>query len=196
MRTIRIPAYAKVNLRLEVLGKRADGYHELRTIFQTVSLHDTLEFRSSRRPGISLQIQGNETLAKEEMEKNLVYRAVDALRRESRVRPGVEILIQKKIPAGRGLGGGSSDAAAALLGYLQFTGKKIDPTLLLEIAASLGADVPFFLLGGRALGLGKGDEIYPLPDVPKLSLLIVSPTDIHVPTPDAYRWLPAPEMAS
>ena len=121
MRTIRIPAYAKVNLRLEVLGKRADGYHELRTVFQTVSLHDTLEFRSSRRPGISLQIQGNETLAKEEIEKNLVYRAVDALRLESRVRPGVEITLQKKIPAGRGLGGGSSDAAAALLGYLQFT---------------------------------------------------------------------------
>ena len=125
MRTIRIPAYAKVNLRLEVLGKRADGYHELRTIFQTVSLHDTLEFRSSRRPGISLQIQGNETLAKEEIEKNLVYRAVDALRRESRVRPGVEILLQKRIPAGRGLGGGSSDAAAALLGYLAIHASKV-----------------------------------------------------------------------
>src|SRR6202051_2625663 len=113
MRTIRIPAYAKVNLRLEVLGKRADGYHELRTIFQTVGLHDVLEFCPSRRPGISLQVQGNESLAKEDLEKNLVYRAVDALRRETRVRPGVEVTLQKKIPAGRGLGGGSSDAAAA-----------------------------------------------------------------------------------
>ena len=74
MRTIRIPAYAKVNLRLEVLGKRADGYHELRTIFQTVGLHDTLEFRSSRRPGISLQIQGNEILAKEEIESRIAAR--------------------------------------------------------------------------------------------------------------------------
>ena len=196
MRTIRIPAYAKVNLRLEVLGKRADGYHELRTIFQTVSLHDTLEFRSSRRPGISLQIQGNETLAKEEIEKNLVYRAVDALRRESRVRPGVEILLQKKIPAGRGLGGGSSDAAAALLGYLQFTRQKLEPPRLLDIAAGLGADVPFFLFGGTALGIGRGEEIYPLPDAPRRTLLIVSPNDIHVPTPDAYRWLHAPELAS
>ena len=89
MRTIRIPAYAKVNLRLEVLGKRADGYHELRTIFQTVSLHDTLEFRPSRGPGITLRIHGNEALAKEDLEKNLVYRAVEALRREIRVRPGV-----------------------------------------------------------------------------------------------------------
>src|SRR5258708_18476298 len=126
MPTVRIQAYARVNLRLEVLGKRADGYHELRTIVQTVGLHDTLEFRSSRRPGISLQIQGNEALAKEEMEKNLVCRAVDALRRESRVRPGVEITLQKKSPAGRGLGGGSSDAAAALLCYLQCTRHKFE----------------------------------------------------------------------
>jgi 4-diphosphocytidyl-2-C-methyl-D-erythritol kinase len=196
MRTIRIPAYAKVNLRLEVLGKRADGYHELRTIFQTVSLHDTLEFGPSRRPGISLRIQGNETLAKEDVEKNLVYRAVEALRRESRVRPGVEILLQKKIPAGRGLGGGSSDAAAALLGYLQFTRQKFDTPRLLDIAAGLGADVPFFLFGGTALGIGKGEETYPLPDAPLRTLLIVSPKDVHVPTPDAYRWLHAPEVAS
>jgi 4-diphosphocytidyl-2-C-methyl-D-erythritol kinase len=155
-----------------------------------------LEFRSSRRPGISLQIRGNESLAKEEIEKNLVYRAVDALRRESRARPGVEIILQKKIPAGRGLGGGSSDAAAALLGYLQFTRQKIETPRLLDIAASLGADVPFFLFGGTALGIGKGEEIYPLPDAPRRTLLIVSPKDIHVPTPDAYRWLHAPELAS
>ncbi len=196
MREIRIPAFAKVNLRLDVLGKRADGYHELRTIFHTVTLQDALRFRPRRAQGIELNIDGNELLSQEAAEKNLVYRAVDALRRELRIRPGVEILLQKKIPAGRGLGGGSSDAAAALLGYLQFTDKKIEAVRLMEIAAGLGADVPFFLLGGRALGMGKGDEIYPLPDIPKLTLLIVSPRDIHVPTPDAYRWLHAPELAS
>jgi 4-diphosphocytidyl-2-C-methyl-D-erythritol kinase len=196
MPEIRIPAYAKINLCLDVLGKRADGYHEVRTVFQTVSLHDSLVFRSSRRPGISLSITGNETLSLESAEKNLVYRAVDALRRELRIRPGVDISLLKKIPAGRGLGGGSSDAAAALLGYLKFTRKKIDPARLLEIAASLGADVPFFLYGGRALGIGKGEEIYPLPDIDNRTLLIVSPNDIHVPTPDAYRWLHAPELAS
>ena len=196
MPTIRIPAYAKVNLRLEVLGKRADGYHELRTIFQSVSLHDTLEFRPSSRPGITLQIQGNEALAKEDLEKNLVYRAVEGLRREIRVRPGVEITLRKKVPVGRGLGGGSSDAAAALLGYMQFTRKKLETPRLLDIAASLGADVPFFLFGGTALGISKGEEIYPLPDAPRRTLLIVSPADIHVPTPDAYRWLHAPELAS
>ncbi|MGB2632936.1 MAG: 4-(cytidine 5'-diphospho)-2-C-methyl-D-erythritol kinase [Candidatus Acidiferrum sp.] len=196
MREIRIPAFAKVNLCLDVLGKRADGYHELRTIFHTVTLQDTLRFRPRSAQGIELHIEGNEQLSQEAAEKNLVYRAVDALRRELKIRPGVEILLQKKIPAGRGLGGGSSDAAAALLGYLQFTGKKIGSVRLMEIAAGLGADVPFFLLGGRALGIGKGDEIYPLPDIPKLTLLIVSPRDIHVPTPDAYRWLHAPELAS
>lgn len=196
MREIRIPAFAKVNLRLDVLGKRADGYHELRTIFHSVTLHDSLRFRPGRGDGIQLQIQGNERLSQEAPEKNLVYRAVDALRRELRIRPGVEILLEKRIPAGRGLGGGSSDAAAALLGYLQFARKKLAQTRLMEIAAGLGADVPFFLLGGRALGIGKGDEIYPLPDIPQRTLLIVSPRDIHVPTPDAYRWLHAPELAS
>ena len=196
MREVRIPAYAKINLRLEILGKRADGYHELRTIFQTVSLHDTLRFRPARRAAISLVIRGNAALSQEAVEKNLVYRAVEALRRELKIRGGVEITLQKRIPAGRGLGGGSSDAAAALLGYLQFTGKRMEPVRLLKIAAELGADVPFFLFGGRAVGVGKGDEIYPLPDQEKRALLIVSPKEIHVPTPDAYRWLHAPELAS
>jgi 4-diphosphocytidyl-2-C-methyl-D-erythritol kinase len=196
MREIRISAFAKVNLRLEVLGKRPDGYHELRTVFHTVSLRDTLRFRWRRAPGIALQIQGNDQLSQEAVEKNLVYRAVDALKQELKITAGVEILLKKTIPAGRGLGGGSSDAAAALLGYLQFARRKMPQTRLLEIAATLGADVPFFLLGGRALGIGKGDEIYPLPDIPKLNLLIVSPRSIHVPTPDAYRWLNAPQLTS
>jgi 4-diphosphocytidyl-2-C-methyl-D-erythritol kinase len=196
MREIRIPAFAKVNLRLEVLGKRADGYHEVRNILQTVTLHDTLRFRPGRGSGIELGIEGNAQLSQEGAEKNLVYRAVDALRRELKIRAGVEILLQKKVPAGRGLGGGSSDAAAALLGYLQCTRKKLPAMRLMEIAAGLGADVPFFLFGGRALGIGKGDEIYPLPDISKQTLLIVSPKDIRVATPDAYRWLHAPELAS
>ena len=194
MREIRIPAFAKVNLRLDILGKRSDGFHELRTIFQTVSLHDELRLRTSRRSGISLTIQGNESLSQEPFRNNLVYKAVDALRRELKVRSGVEIELRKKIPAGRGLGGGSSDAAAALLGYLRLTNCSIPFPKLLAIASSLGADVPFFLLGGRALGIGKGDEIYPLPDIPKRSVLIISPRAVHVPTSDAYRWLKAPAL--
>jgi len=194
MREVRIPAFAKINLRLEILGKRADGYHELRTIFQSVSLHDELRLRDSRRPGIALTIRGSEPLSREPFQKNLVYRAVDALRHELKIRSGVEIKLHKKIPAGRGLGGGSSDAAAALLGYLRLTRRKLPTARLLEIAASVGADVPFFLLGGRALGIGRGDEIYPLPDIAKQYILIVSPRDIHVPTPQAYRWVKAPAL--
>jgi 4-diphosphocytidyl-2-C-methyl-D-erythritol kinase len=195
MPEVRIPAFAKINLRLDILGKRPDGFHELRTIFQTISLHDELRLRASRRPGIALRVVGNQPLSAEPAEKNLVYRAVDALRRELKIRGGVEIELKKTIPAGRGLGGGSSDAAAALLGYLRLTKKKLAPARLLGIASSLGADVPFFLLGGRALGVNKGDEIYPLPDIPKAHFLVVSPKEIHVPTPDAYRWLEAEPLA-
>jgi 4-diphosphocytidyl-2-C-methyl-D-erythritol kinase len=191
MPEVRISAFAKINLRLHILGKRSDGFHELRTIFQTISLHDELRLRPSRKPEIALSITGNPSLSSESIEKNLVYRAANALRRELKIRGGVEITLKKTIPAGRGLGGGSSDAAAALLGYLRLTKKKLAPARLMEIAASLGADVPFFLHGGRALGVNKGDEIYPLADVSKQYLLIVSPREIHVPTPDAYRWLKA-----
>ena len=195
MADVRIPAFAKINLRLDILGKRSDGFHELRTIFQTISLCDELRLRASRSTEIALSIEGNQPLSAEPPEKNLVYRAVDELRRELRIRSGAQIHLKKTIPAGRGLGGGSSDSAAALLGYLRLTKKKLAPARLLEIASSLGADVPFFLLGGRALGVNKGDEIYPLPDIPKLQILVVSPKEIHVPTPDAYRWLEAGPLA-
>ena len=191
MTEVRIPAFAKMNLRLDILGKRADGYHELRTIFQTLSLHDDILLRASKRPGISLTIQGNVALASEPVQKNLVYRAVDAVKRKLKISGGVEIQLKKRIPAGGGLGGGSSDAVAAMLGYLQLTKTKLATAQMLEIAASLGADVPFFLFGGRALGVNRGDEIYPLQDIPKLHLLVVVPRAIRVPTPDAFRWVNA-----
>jgi 4-diphosphocytidyl-2-C-methyl-D-erythritol kinase len=196
MPEVRVPAFAKINLRLEILGKRPDGFHELRTIFQTVSLKDELRLKLTPKPGIALRVFGNETLSQESIEKNLVYRAVDALRRELKSSAGVTVELHKSIPAGRGLGGGSSNAAAALLGYIRLTKTKIARERLFEIAASLGADVPFFLQGGRALGIGKGDEIYPLPDSPKRHILLVSPGSIHVPTPDAYRWLNAQPLFS
>jgi 4-diphosphocytidyl-2-C-methyl-D-erythritol kinase len=192
MREVRIPSFAKINLRLDILGKRADGYHELRTIFQTVSLHDELRLRASKSNEISLTIHGNDELAREPLKKNLAYRAVEAVRRELKIRRGVELELYKTIPPGGGLGGGSSNAAAALFGYLQLIGRKLPMAVLLELASSLGADVPIFLFGGRALGAGRGDEIYPLPDIAKLELLIVAPRDIRVPTPDAFRWLNAP----
>ena len=196
MNEVRIPAFAKINVRLDVLGKRPDGFHELRTIFQTISLHDDLLLRRARGKEIFLRVEGNAALSTEPVEKNLVYRALDLLRGELRLSTGVEITLRKKIPAGRGLGGGSSDAAAALLAFLRLSGKKLETARLMELASSLGADVPFFLQGGRALGVSKGDEIYPLPDVPRQHLLVVSPREIHVPTPDAYKWLNARSLHS
>jgi 4-diphosphocytidyl-2-C-methyl-D-erythritol kinase len=196
MREVRIPAFAKINLRLDILGKRADGYHELRTIFQTISLHDEVRLRASRRPGISLVIRGNEQLSSEPVQTNLAYRAVEALRQELKVRSGVEVELRKNVPAGGGLGGGSSNAAAALLGYLQFSRKRLHPARLIEIAASLGADVPFFLFGGRALGVNRGDEIYPLAAIPTHSIVVVVPREIRVPTADAFGWVCAPSLTT
>src|SRR5260370_18455187 len=103
MPEVRIPAFAKINLRLDILGKRTDGFHELRTIFQTISLHDELRLRASRSDGIALSIEGNQPLSAEPADKNLVYRAVHALRRQLEIRAAVEIKLKKTIPAGRGL---------------------------------------------------------------------------------------------
>jgi 4-diphosphocytidyl-2-C-methyl-D-erythritol kinase len=189
MKSVQVPAYAKVNLCLDIVGVRSDGYHELRTIFQTISLRDTLRLEWSENSGIELRIAGNSTLAAEPGRDNLVYRALDELRRELRLRHGLRAVLTKQIPVGRGLGGGSSDAAAALIALLRLAGKRVEAARLSEIASRLGADVPFFLRGGRALGVGRGDEIYPLPDVARASLLVVSPSDIAVPTRDAYQWL-------
>ena len=189
MKSVRVPAYAKVNLRLDVLGKRSDGYHELRTIFQAISLHDTLQLELTPQPGIDLRIVGNSQLAGEPGQDNLVYRAILELSRALEIKDGVRAVLTKRIPVGRGLGGGSSDAAAALLGLLRLTRRRIEAPCLLGIASRLGADVPFFLHGGRALGIGRGNEIYPLPDSARRQLLVVSPNEIAVPTKDAYQWL-------
>src|SRR5262249_47469131 len=148
--------------------KRPDGYHELRTVFQTISLRDELRLTPSRRPGIRMRVRGDDSLLNEPIENNLVYRALDALRQELGIRDGVAAELRQTIPSGRGLGGGSSDAAAALLGYLRLLRMELARERLFEIASRLGADVPFFLGGGRALGIGKGDETYPLPDLPKM----------------------------
>lgn len=183
---VRLSAFAKVNLCLHVVGKLPDGYHELRTVFQSISLHDSLELELSSSREIALEVKDSALPADS---SNLVWRAIKALRGELGLRQGVRARLTKRIPVARGLGGGSSDAAAALLGVLRLTRRELPLPHLLEIASSLGADVPFFLLGGRALGVHRGDEIYPLPDLPGRTLLVVSPRSIGVSTRDAYSWL-------
>ena len=189
MQSIRVPAFAKVNLRLDVLGRRPDGYHELRTVFQSLTLHDTLIVSRTRDRQIALRVAGNAGLSAAPARENLVWRALAAMRSELKLAGGVQAELQKCIPVGRGLGGGSSDAAAALIGLLRLTGRRMTRAQLFEIAAGLGADVPFFLFGGRALGTGRGDEIYPLADLPRRTVLVVSPAKIAVRTADAYRWI-------
>ncbi|MFZ0738721.1 MAG: 4-(cytidine 5'-diphospho)-2-C-methyl-D-erythritol kinase [Candidatus Acidiferrales bacterium] len=184
--SVRLPAFAKVNLCLHILGRRADGYHELRTIFQAISLHDTLELTRARKPGVVLE---TDDTALPTGPENLVYRAIDAIRTELNFRGGIHARLEKQIPVARGLGGGSSDAAAALIGMLRLTSRKLPLERLIEIAAGLGADVPFFLFGGRALAVNRGDEIYPLADGPHYSVVVVSPDGIGVRSSDAYQWV-------
>ena len=184
--SVRLPAFAKVNLRLHVLGRRPDGYHELRTIFQSITLHDVLELSKLRGRSIELEIDDP---ALPNGRENLVYRAIEAMRRELNYRGGIHARLSKQIPVARGLGGGSSDAAAAIIGMLRLTGKKMPLARAVEIGSQLGADVPFFLFGGRALGVNRGDELYPLPDGPKYSVIVVSPNAIAVSTRDAFQWI-------
>jgi 4-diphosphocytidyl-2-C-methyl-D-erythritol kinase len=189
MKTVSLHAFAKVNLCLHVLGKRADGYHELRTIFQAISLHDTLDLSfEPGRDGFRFKMECSDPSLPLNQE-NLVFRAVDAIRNEFGITGTVSASLHKRIPVARGLGGGSSDAAAALAGMLRLTEQELPLERLLEIASGLGADVPFFLFGGRALGVGRGDEIYPLPDGPKQAMLVVSPRNVGVSTKDAYQWV-------
>jgi len=186
--SVRLPAFAKVNLSLRVLGKRPDDYHELRTIFQTISLHDTLDISIERTSNLSVHFMTC-NVPELQGEGNLVMRAIRAISPEIGFYGNVVVHLDKRIPVARGLGGGSSDAAAALIGMLRLTDMELPLPRLMEIAAGLGADVPFFLFGGRALAVNRGDEIYPMDDEPRRTILVVSPKDIAVSTKDAYQWL-------
>lgn len=178
-------AHAKVNLDLRVLGSRADGYHELRTVFQTIDLHDILTAQEKpgpftlkcRTPGIPLD------------GRNLAWRAAAALWKAIG-RAGdpcdTVITIEKHIPLEAGLGGGSADAAAALHVLARLWGGA-PMSLLREVASGIGSDVPFFLSGGTALGLGRGEEIYPLVDLPRHFVVVVRPP-FGVSTAEAYGW--------
>ncbi|HVN10100.1 MAG TPA: 4-(cytidine 5'-diphospho)-2-C-methyl-D-erythritol kinase [Patescibacteria group bacterium] len=193
MKPLRLPAFAKINECLYVLGRRPDGYHELRTIFQTIGLHDMLEMSILRSPTVRLECDDPALPAGRE---NLVWRAVASARRAVGMRSGVLVRLEKRIPVGRGLGGGSSDAAVALIGVERLARRAIPPSERLRIAGELGSDVPFFLSGGRAMGIGRGEEIYPLPGVPKRTVVVVSPSGIAVSTRDAYGWLRAPALTT
>ncbi len=182
-RTARVRAYAKLNLGLRVLYKRPDGFHELRTIFQTISLADSLEISFAAAKSTTIAMEGTP-----EIPDNLAERAARLVMEAAGRHGAVGLRLNKYIPAGAGLGGGSSDAAAVLLALPVLAGVRIPMEQLTAMAAKLGSDVPFFLYGGTALGLGRGEELYPLPDGPVERALLVAP-DVHSSTADAYRDL-------
>lgn len=185
-RRASVKAFAKLNLCLEVLGRRPDGFHDLRTVFQTISLADTLdvEFTPGRRAEVDLQ-------SSVAIPDNLVRRAAQAVMEASNAKGLARFRLTKRIPMGGGLGGGSTDAAAVLLALPVLTGRPIAWEKLMEVGAGLGSDVPFFLIGGSALGLGRGTELYPLPNADARHGLLVTP-GIPVRTPDAYKALGRP----
>lgn len=182
---MRIRSLAKVNLGLEVLGRRPDGYHEIRTLFQTIDLHDELEF-STAPPGV-FRLEGDDPAVPWD-ESNLIARAYRAVLRESGRDFGLEVRVRKSIPAGRGLGGGSSNAAVTLLALDRLWGLGLGQAALERLAVSLGADVPFFLHGGLCLGEGIGERITELPDTPETACLVAWP-DFGVDTASAYQAL-------
>lgn len=192
MSTLRItlPAFAKINFVLRVLGRRSDGFHEIRTVFQTITLCDHLTFEETNEDRLELSCDEPDIPVDE---SNLVHRAAALLRRRYGVRRGARIHLQKRIPAMAGLGGGSSNAAVTLLGLVELWNIRASKRELVRLGAELGADVPFFLTGGTALGKGLGTEVTPLGDIGAKHLLVVMPS-VQVSTAEAYRALNSPAL--
>ncbi len=179
---LSLPSYGKINLGLNVVAKRPDGYHAIETIFQELEFHDILYFRKhagaltikSDMPELPLG------------ETNLVYKAIQLLHQHCECPTQVTVYIEKNIPLGAGLGGGSSNAAKTLIGMNQLfqLGLRVDE--LATLGAQLGSDVPFFLYGGTAMGTGRGEQIRPLPNFPQFQILLINP-GIHVSSAWAYK---------
>ncbi|HYS77442.1 MAG TPA: 4-(cytidine 5'-diphospho)-2-C-methyl-D-erythritol kinase [Candidatus Dormibacteraeota bacterium] len=178
---IVVDAHAKINLFLKVQGKRADGYHLIESVVQTITLHDTLTLEAQPR-GIDLEVDDPNLSPGRE---NLVWRAAASLPRPDRGPRGALIRLAKRIPVGAGLGGGSSDAAATLVGLRRLWRLDLSDRDLLSIAAAIGSDVPFFLTGGTARLTGTGTEVEALPDLTGYDVLVVFP-GVGIPTAEVY----------
>jgi 4-diphosphocytidyl-2-C-methyl-D-erythritol kinase len=178
-----VPSFAKLNLDLRVLHKRSDGYHEIRTIFQTISLKDTLAIDVELKKRTQVDVSCSFEIA-----DNLVVRAAEMVLDHLGASAWVRFVLNKRIPLGAGLGGGSSNAAAVLIALPALLKRPIPLGELTRLGELLGSDVPFFLLGGTAVASGRGTELYPLSSAPSYHAVVVS-TGIHVSTPKAYAAL-------
>ncbi|MGZ5436854.1 MAG: 4-(cytidine 5'-diphospho)-2-C-methyl-D-erythritol kinase [Pyrinomonadaceae bacterium] len=182
---LTIPAFAKINWSLRVLGKRDDGYHEIDTVLQTVSLHDTITFERTNDDVIRLWCDDRSVPVDK---TNLVWRAAAALRERYSIRRGARVRLEKRVPAEAGLGGGSSDAAATLIALAFLWEMEMSADDLVQIAEGLGSDVPFFLCGGTARATGRGSVVEPLEDLPQKHLLVIKP-NASISTAKAYSTL-------
>lgn len=187
---LTIPSFAKINWTLEILGKRPDGYHELRTLLQTIDLADRLSYTRLEQD-IEIVCDNPDVPIDE---TNLAYRAAVSLRDFTGLKCGVRLSIEKRIPVGGGLGGGSSNAAVTLIALQKLWDVHLTLIDLFRLGSKLGSDVPFFISGGTCLGVGRGNEVYPLADLAADYLLLVNP-GIKVETPGAYANLP-PELTN
>jgi len=189
---IGVPAFAKINWSLHVLGKRDDGYHEIESVLQTISLHDTLTMATTDDGSIHLWCDDPAIPVDE---RNLVWRAAASLRERYAITNGVKIQLVKRIPSQAGLGGGSSDAAATLIALTHLWAIEMSADELNEIAESLGSDVSFFFHGGTAQATRRGEIVEPLSDAPAQHLLIIKPT-ASISTAKAYESLNMPALTS
>lgn len=190
MREIKLKARAKINLGLDVVRKREDGYHEVRMIMQMINLYDRITLRRSTEPGIRVTTNLPYLPVNED---NLVYRAAKLLMEEFKVTVGAEIELQKYIPVAAGMAGGSSDAAAVMVGVNRIFHLGLTKKQLMERGVKIGADVPFCIMRGTALAEGIGEVLTPLPAMPHCSLVIAKPK-IHVSTKFVYGNLKASEL--
>ncbi len=182
MDEISLKALAKINLGLDVLGKREDGYHDVRMIMQTIHLYDRVEIRKTKSPAIRVETNLYYLPINED---NLVYKAAKLMKDEFRLKEGVHIVLQKYIPVAAGLAGGSSDAAAVLVGMNRIFQLGLKQDKLMKLGLKLGADVPFCIMRGTALAEGIGEVLTPLPPMPKCPVLIAKPP-ISVSTKSVY----------
>ena len=190
MRELKLKAMAKINLGLDVLGKRDDGYHELRMIMQTIRLYDRVQLTVTEAPGIRVKTNLSFLPVNED---NLVYRAANLLMEEFQIKKGLFINLEKHIPVAAGLAGGSSDAAAVLVGVNRLFHLGLAKQELMERGVKLGADVPYCVMRGTALAEGIGEKLTPLPAPPACHVLIAKPK-IHVSTKFVYGNLRANEL--
>ena len=185
MDEISLKALAKINLGLDVLGKREDGYHEVRMVMQTIHLYDRVEIKKTRSPHIHVETNLYYLPVNED---NLVYRAAKLMKDEFQIKEGVQIVLQKFIPVAAGLAGGSSDAAAVLVGMNRIFNLGLKQNKLMELGLKIGADVPFCIMRGTALAEGIGEKLTALPPMPKCPVLIAKPA-ISVSTKAVYEGL-------